>query len=324
MPSFFHLSSLMAKLWPSHCFSLGFVFGFANTRHLERVSLRSSLSLYYVVCLEGSVWAITLGSHEIPHLVKDRVYDPTPSFFLTSSLPPPSEKVKLKATSMMAKAQVWNVSIVCAEFKNNISRRVQSLQVAPLGLLLFQRRDIYPRKRGKWRGNRVHMLWKYAGRDWRKNNILPQVAALFLNFFFFLQIRTSHFLCSFKHLLWFPDSWLERIEIWLEKWAMGHVIFKREVKNSHNGQNSQVWGLVGFCFRKSVVGILIYNFSLKLLIKNNYRISSSLPSGWFIIASSISCGVAACPFTLSGVWEENVQLHKRVYWGFLEVFCWVF
>jgi len=46
-------------------------------------------------------------------------------------------------------------------------------------------------------------------------------------FFFSLQIRTSHFLCSFKHLLWFPDSWLERIEIWLGKWAMGHVIFKR-------------------------------------------------------------------------------------------------
>lgn len=45
--------------------------------------------------------------------------------------------------------------------------------------------------------------------------------------FFSLQIRTSHFLCSFRHLLWFPDSWLERIEIWLEKQAMGHVIFKR-------------------------------------------------------------------------------------------------
>lgn len=109
---------------------------------------------------------------------------PLPASSLPPASPPSSEKVKLKASSMMAKVQVWNVSIVCVQFKNNISRRVQSLQVAPLGLLLFQSRGIYPRKRGKWRGNRVHMLWKYAGRGWRKNNILPQVAALFLNFFF--------------------------------------------------------------------------------------------------------------------------------------------
>lgn len=137
------------------------------------------------------MWTITLGSHEIPHLVKAKEYDPTPSLFLTSSLPPSSEKVKLKATSMMARAQVWNVFIVCAQFKNNISRRVQSLQVAPLGLLLFQSRDIYPRKRGKWQGNRVHMLWKYAGKDWRKNNILPQVAALFLSFFFSFRLEPA-------------------------------------------------------------------------------------------------------------------------------------
>lgn len=52
------------------------------------------------------MWAIRPGSHEIPHLVKDGVYDPTPSLLLTSSLPPSSEKVKLKATSMVAKVQV--------------------------------------------------------------------------------------------------------------------------------------------------------------------------------------------------------------------------
>lgn len=175
----FYLSSWMAKVWPSHPLYLV----------LQRIgawrgSVCIRLSLHYVVCLEGFVWAITLGSHEIPHLLKDRVHDPALSLFLASSLPPSSEKVKLKATCMMAKVQVWNVSIVWVQFKNNISRRVQSLQVAPLGLLLFQSRDIYPRKRGKWWGNRVYMLGKYAGRDWRKNNILPQVAALFLNFFF--------------------------------------------------------------------------------------------------------------------------------------------
>lgn len=177
--SIFYQSRWMAKVWPGHPLYL-----ILQRIGTWRGSVCISLSLLYVECLEGFVWAITLGSHEIPHLVKDRVYDPALSLFLTSSFPPSSEKVKLKATCMMAKVQVWNVSIVCVQFKNNISRRVQSLQVAPLGLLLFQSRDIYPRKRWKWWGNRVHMLGKYAGRDWRKNNILPQVAALFLNFFF--------------------------------------------------------------------------------------------------------------------------------------------
>lgn len=176
---FFNLNSWMAKVWPTHPLYL-----ILQRTGTWRGSVCISLFLHYVVFLEGFVWAITLGSHEIPHLVKDRVCDPTLSLFLTSSLPPSSEKVKLKATCMMAKVQVWNVSIVCVQFKNNISRRVQSLQVAPLGLLLFQSRDIYPRKSWKWWGNRVHMLGKYAGRDWRKNNILPQVAALFLNLFF--------------------------------------------------------------------------------------------------------------------------------------------
>lgn len=177
-----------------------------------------------------------------------RVCDPARSLFLTPSLPPSSEKVKLKATCMMAKVQLWNVSVVCVQFKNNMSRRVQSLQVAPLGLLLFQSRDIYSRKRWKWWGNRVHMLGKYAGRDWRKNNILPQVAALFLNFFFPFRLEPAIFV-----LFQAPSvvSWQLAREDWNLAWKIGHgsCYFQEErSKNSHNGQNSQAWVLLGYCF----------------------------------------------------------------------------
>lgn len=39
-----------------------------------------------------------------------------------------------------------------------------------------------------------------------------------------LPIRTSHCLCSFKYLLWLPDSCLQGERFWLEKWAIGHAL----------------------------------------------------------------------------------------------------
>ena len=175
----------MAKVCLSHPFLPGVSIWFCKYLALGEGQF-ASLSLPFRLCAERGLCGLSRLAPMKSHIwQRMECMTPLPASSLPPASSPSSEKVKLKATSMMAKVQVWNVSIVCVQLKNNISRRVQSLQVAPLGLLLFQSRGIYPRKRGKWRGNRVHMLWKYAGRDWRKNNILPQGAALFLNFFFF-------------------------------------------------------------------------------------------------------------------------------------------
>lgn len=50
------------------------------------------------------------------------------------------------------------------------------------------------------------------------------ISSCLVNSFFSLQIRTSHCLCSFRYLLWFPDSCLQGTRFGLKKWAIGHAL----------------------------------------------------------------------------------------------------